>query len=224
MNLWFESLLVMLIVADLSLLGASRLKACIRIAAFQGVVLGLLPLFAHVDDLTLPIVAMALIGILLKGAVLPWLLSRALVTAKVQLEIEPYVGYGLSMLAGLLALAGSLWVSAQLPLPKQDLSPLLVPVALSTMFTGLFLIVTRKKALTQVLGYLVLENGIHAFGVALVQDEPLLVQLGVLLDVFVAIFVMGITLFHINRTFDHIDADRLTTLSDWRVPLGGKKP
>jgi hydrogenase-4 component E len=60
----------------------------------------------------------------------------------------------------------------------------------------------------------VLENGVYAFGVGVVQDTPMLVELGVLLDVFVAVFVMGITLFHINRQFDHIDTDQLAILKD----------
>src|SRR5436190_671839 len=105
--------------------------------------------------------------------------------------------------------------SRRLPLPQTPVSPLIVPVALFTSFVGLFIIVSRRKALTQVLGYLVLENGIYAFGVGLVQNTPMLVELGVLLDVFVAVFVMGITIFHINRQFDHIDTDQLATLKDW---------
>lgn len=61
-------------------------------------------------------------------------------------------------------------------------------------------------------GYLVLENGIAAFGLAVVPDVPLLVELGLLLDVFVAVFVMAIIIYHISREFDHIDADRLSAL------------
>ena len=91
---------------------------------------------------------------------------------------------------------------------------LLVPVALSSILIGLFLIVSRKKAVNQVLGFLVLENGIFTFGVGLVGELSLLVELGVLLDVFVAVFVMGIMIFHISREFDHLDTDRLSTLKD----------
>ena len=87
-------------------------------------------------------------------------------------------------------------------------------MALVTMLIGLFLIVARKTALMQVVGYLVLENGVYIFGVTLVHDEPFLVEMGILLDVFVAVFVMGIAIFHINREFDHIDADQLTLLKD----------
>jgi len=93
-------------------------------------------------------------------------------------------------------------------------SALLVPVALSSILIGLFLIVSRKKAVNQVLGFLVLENGIFTFGVGLVRELSLLVELGVLLDVFVAVFVMGIMIFHISREFDHLDTDRLSTLKD----------
>jgi hydrogenase-4 component E len=67
----------------------------------------------------------------------------------------------------------------------------------------------------QVLGYLVMENGIYTFGVGLVQGTPMLVELAILLDVFVGVFVMGIAIFHISRAFDHIDTERLRALRDW---------
>ena len=87
-------------------------------------------------------------------------------------------------------------------------------MALFSIFAGLFLIISRKRAVSQVLGFLVLENGIYTFGVGVAARTPLLVEAGVLLDVFVAVFVMGITIFHISREFDHIEIDRLSTLKD----------
>jgi len=89
-----------------------------------------------------------------------------------------------------------------------------VPLAFFTILAGLFLIVSRRTALTQVQGYLVLENGVYAFGVAMAQEAPLSVELGILLDIFVGVFIMGIIIFHISREFDHIDTDRLTALKD----------
>jgi len=76
-------------------------------------------------------------------------------------------------------------------------------------------IVSRVKAVSQVLGYLMLEIGIAVFGTAALPEQPLLVELGVLLDAFVAVFVMGIMIFHISREFDHIDTDDLDELADW---------
>ncbi len=87
-------------------------------------------------------------------------------------------------------------------------------MAIFSIFAGLFLIVSRKRALSQVLGFLVLENGVYTFGVGLAPQSSLLVEAGVLLDVFVAVFVMGITIFHINREFDHINTDQMSQLKD----------
>jgi hydrogenase-4 component E len=101
-----------------------------------------------------------------------------------------------------------------LPPPGADGTKFLVPVALFTTMVGLLVIVGRKKAVMQALGYLVMENGIYAFGLAFAVEEPLLVEMGVLLDVFVAVFVMGIAIHHISREFDHIDTDRLSALKD----------
>jgi hydrogenase-4 component E len=143
------------------------------------------------------------------------MLFRALREAKVRREVEPFVGYTMSLLAAAVMLAVSLWVGARLPLPTSASSTLLLPVALFNILVGLFIIVSRRKALMQVLGYLVMENGIYAIGVALAHEAPLLVELGNLLDIFLAVFVMGIAIFHINREFDHIDTDRLATLKDW---------
>ena len=215
MNLWTDSILVFVVLTGLLLLGSSRLIGCIRIVGFQGILLGLLTLVVHRHELSLRPLGLAIAIIGLKGIAFPWLLARVLRDAEVRREVEPLVSYTASMLIGTLALALSLWLSQRLPLPTAPATSLLLPVALFTIFAGLLLIVSRRKALTQVIGYLVLENGIYIFGVGLVQDTPMLVELGVLLDVFVAVFVMGIALFHINREFDHVDADRLVVLRDW---------
>ena len=88
----------------------------------------------------------------------------------------------------------------------------MLETAIFLISIGLFMIISRRKALMQVIGYLVLENGIFVFGVITVVATPLLVELGVLLDAFVAVFVMGIAVFHINREFGSMDVDQLNAL------------
>jgi hydrogenase-4 component E len=211
---WAEVALVLILITNLRLLGGSRLGAIIQIVALQGVLLGTLPVFQHLGALTPRLVGIAAGAALVKGLVFPLLLRRALVKVGVRREVEPLVGYGTSLLIGALLLGAAAWIGGSLPLPRPTTSPMLVPVALFTLFTGLFLVVSRKKAITQVLGYLVFENGVYAFGVAVAAEQPLMVEMGVLLDVFVAVFVMGIIVFHIQREFDHIDVDRMTALRD----------
>jgi hydrogenase-4 component E len=212
---WIDTTLVCLALTNALLLGSSRFVRCIRIVAFQGVLLAGLSIALHADAITFRLLLLAAAILLLKGAAFPWLLSRVLRDADIGRESEPLVGYVTSLMIGTAGLALSFWLSARLVLPAAPPSTLVVPVALFTTLAGLFLIVSRRTALMQVLAYLVLENGIYLFGVGLVEGTPMIVELGILLDVFVAVFVMGIAIFHINREFDHIDANQLSALKDW---------
>ena len=209
-----DIILIFLVLANLILLGASRLRNVIRIVAWQGLVLGLLPLLAHRDGLVWSAVLLGAGSAGIKGFLFPAMLNRALRETQSSREVEPFVGYILSLLAGVGILSLSVWFGARLPLPWPPASTLLIPAGLFTVWTGLFLIVARRKAITQVLGYIVLENGIFTLGMVLVEAMPLLVELGVLLDIFVAVFVMGIIVFNINREFDHIDSDQLAALKE----------
>src|SRR5205814_2623871 len=143
--------LICIVLTNFALLGSSRLSACIRLVALQGVLLGFLTLLARESALSVRAPVLALTSTGLKGVAFPWLLSRALRDADVRREVEPFVGYTLSLLIGTGALAASLWLSARLPRPNPDVSSLVVPVALFTTLAGLLLIVSRRKALTQVL-------------------------------------------------------------------------
>ncbi len=214
MALWIDLLIVVLILTNFKLLSSSRLSACIRVVALQGVLLGMLPLFVGEGNLPLRVLVLSGITVLVKGIVFPWLLLWTLRSAAVRREMEPYVGYTTSIMMGLGLMALAIWLGGRLPLPIPSKSPLVVPLAMFTIMVGLFAVISRRKALSQVLGYLVMENGIYAFGLAFAYHEPLLIELGTLLDVFTAVLVMGITIFHINREFDHIDADLLNTLRD----------
>ena len=210
---WLDVSLVLIVLSNVFLLGSSLMGACIRIVAIQGMLLGVVTLAVQ-DTITVHAAVMAAASVFLKGFIFPRLLFWALREAGVRREVEPFVGFTTSVLIGTLALGVSLWLGSRLPLPVPVASDLVVPVALSTIFTGLFLILSRRKALNQVLGYIVLENGIYIFGVALALKEPVVVELGVLLDVFVAVFIMGITVFQISREFDHTDTDRLDSLKE----------
>jgi hydrogenase-4 component E len=201
------------------LLGGSRLVPIIRSAALQGALLALLGVTLHARQVELGFAALAFGSAVIKGYVLPALLLRALRQVEIRREVEPLVGYNLSLLIGAAGFGLAALLGARIAASAVTSMPLLVSVALFTMWTGLFLIVTRRKAVTQALGYLVFENGIYGFGVAVASEAPLLVEMGVLLDLLVAVFVMGIIIFHIQRDFSHIDVDRLALLRDADEPV-----
>jgi hydrogenase-4 component E len=214
MNAWNDSVLVFLVLTNFILLGSRRPAARIRLTAIQGLLLGILTILVHADDIRLRTLLLAIGSMTMKAGVFPWLLRRAVRETDVRRGVEPFVGYTLSVLMGLLLLGLSIWMSSRLPLPSSQAGSLVVPVAFFSVFAGLLLVVSRKTALSQVLGYLVLENGVYTFGIALAYEQQLMVELGILLDLLVGVFVMGIIIFHISREFDHIEVDRLAILKD----------
>lgn len=220
MNGWMDSLLIGLVLMNLILVASGRLSACIKIVAFQGIGVGLLPLVVHTQPVLAKTIFLVVVIIGLKGFVFPWFLSLALREANVRRDVEPFIGYPISMLVYVLSFMLSLWFSSRLPMPHESLSSLIVPVSFSTILCGFFIIVSRAKALTQVLGYLVVENGIYIFGIAMLLEQSMMIELAILLDIFAGVFVMGITIFHISREFDHIDTQQLTALKDWPIPKG----
>jgi hydrogenase-4 component E len=217
MTTWIEGTLLLLIITDLVLLGSSRIAFCIRVVVLQGIVLGILPLLTHAPHAwSLRFLLLAALALLVKGVVFPRLLLKAMRDAQIRHEMEPFVNATLSLVLGVAGLILVLVLAGRLEMPTSAPSRLAAPAAFFTAGVGLFLIMARKNALTQVLGYLVMENGIYTFGTLLTIEQPWLVEMGVLLDVFVAVFVMGIIIFHIRQEFDHVDTDRLNHLHDWK--------
>ncbi|NTV14130.1 MAG: hydrogenase [Desulfobulbaceae bacterium] len=206
------TILFVVILLNFFLLGTSRLGACIRVVAAQGALLSLLPPLVHgVSAHSLLLAAGALA---LKGGGIPWLLFRAIRQVRIRREMEPRIGYIATMMLGALTTAGAFIFADQLPLLPEHRHSLFIPASLATLAVGFLLLITRRKAITQVLGYLVFENGIFIFGILLSEAMPLMVEAGVLLDMLVAIFVMGIVMNHINREFSSLDTENLCLLKE----------
>ncbi len=212
-----DAILVIVLLINLFVLGSSRLRTIIYIVAAQGVILSLLPALHH-GELGLRGLLVSAAALVLKGVTIPRMLLRALADLPIRREIEPLVGFKASLLLGAVGTAASIYISTRLPLLESDgggpASRMFVAASFSTVLTGFLLLTTRLKAITQVLGYLILENGIYIFGVLLLQATPFLVEIGVLLDLFVAIFVMGIIINHISREFTSISTEHLSALKD----------
>ena len=206
-----DLVLALVLAANIRILGTSRLGVCIRAVAVQGVLLAFLPLLLHPDSRGRTLV-IALAAAAVKGAVVPAMLFRALAAARIRRAIEPFIGLVPSMLACAAATAGALLFAAKLPLAPGHGGTLVVPASLATLFSGFLVLTTRRKAITQVVGYIVLENGVFIFGMLLLDAMPFMVEIGVLLDVFVAVFVMGIVVDHIRNEFSSLDTEQLSAL------------
>lgn len=213
MNGAVDPLLVVILLLNLFVLGTSRLRAAINGSAIQGVFLGVLAVLVHQRLGIVPFL-IAIGVVLVKGIVIPSMLHRAMREAAIRREIEPYIGFIPSMLLGALGTGAALLFARTLPLAPQHQGSLLVPASVATVLTGFIVLTSRRKAITQVVGYLILENGIYILGLALLEAMPFLVEIGVLLDLVVGIFVMGIIMNHITREYSSLDTARLSALKE----------
>ena len=214
MTEYADFLLLVIVVIDLYIVASSRLYGAIRATAVQGVALALLPLSLFGTDGGLHVALLASGALVVKAFLIPYMLSRTLRQANIAREIEPFISLHASVLIGAGLVVLSFWFASVLVLPHAAPSKLLVPIAFATLLLGFLVLVSRRKALTQVVGYLMLENGIYVFGQTLLDDVPFAVELGILLDLLVGVFVMGIAINHISREFDHVDTELLSSLKD----------
>jgi hydrogenase-4 component E len=206
MNPVLDALLVLVVLLDFFVLGSSRVRAVIQAAAMQGVLLSVMPLLVH-DRFSAHLVLIAAGTLLVKGFVIPLLLMRAIRDVTIRREVA-------SLLLGAVGTGLAVVFSRGMPLIPGHADSQVVPASFATVFTGFLVLTTRQKAVIQVVGYMILENGIFVFGLLLVEALPLLVELGVLLDLLVGVFVMGIILHRIQRTFSTISTARLAELRE----------
>ena len=154
----------------------------------------------------------ALLLIVLKGIVIPRVMQRMLQRIGIPPQIAPYVNTEVSLLiAGVLVLfaygLARPWVAvSQLPTREG------LPLAMALIFVSLFIIVSRKKAITQVIGFLMLENAIALLAAVGTYGVPLLIEIGVFLDALMVFLVMQIFVYQIHQTFDTIDVEQLRRL------------
>jgi hydrogenase-4 component E len=209
-----NALIIILVVSNFYLLSSSRLRALIRITAFQGFFLGLLPFITQLGQFSQHTVIIGVGAMVLKGLVIPLLLFRALRGVEEYRDKKPHIGYTLSIACGIAITMAAFWIGSMIPRSVFFPFPSVISLSISMAATGLFLIIGRTKALTQIIGYLVLENAIYGFGISLSASQSLIIEMGVLLDLLVGIFIMGVVLYHINREFDSINTDSLEALKE----------
>jgi hydrogenase-4 component E len=149
-----------------------------------------------------------------KAIVLPVVLERLVTKIEIRQEIQPYLNVPISVIisGGLTLLAYTVAESFQRPEEAARLGHNTLAVAISLFLIGFFMMVNRRKALTQVLGLLSLENGLLLAAMSLTYGMPLIVEVGVFFDVLVAALLLAILIYRIRETFDSMDVSRLSRL------------
>src|ERR1035437_3310609 len=206
---------VLLIIFTISLLYlsiADRLLTYIKILAFQGIILFGVAFIELIQINPVNLAFVLLETIVFKTILVPLFLNYIIKRNKLTRDSEPFLPNFISLIVITLIIIITFLLSNSIV--NSSISKIYFIVSLSAIFSGLYIISTRKKIITHVLGYLVIENGVFILSLAVGSEMPLLVNLGILLDIFASVFLLGIFVNKIGDILKDTDVDQLKNLKD----------
>lgn len=206
---------VLLIIFTITLLYlgiAHRLLTYIKILALQGILLFGIAFIELIEINAANLTFVLLETIAIKAIAIPLFLNYVMKRNRITRDAEPFLPNFVSLIIITLIIIATFILSNAID--DSRISKIYFVVALSTLFTGLYIIVTRHKIITHVMGYLVIENGVFILSLALGNEMPVLVNLGILLDVFASVFLLGIFVNRVGDVLKDVDVDQLKSLKD----------
>ncbi|MCL6102471.1 MAG: hypothetical protein M1292_08275 [Bacteroidetes bacterium] len=206
-------LLIIFIITLFYMAIANRLMTYIKVLALQGVLLFFV-VFLQLREIGPVNLAFILLEtIIFKSLAVPIFLSYLLKRNNITREAEPFLPNFVSLVITTFIVVINILIANAIKDDKLD--KIFFVVALSTLFFGLYLISTRRKIITHVMGYMVIENGVFVLSLAIGNEMPLLVNLGIMLDIFASVLILGIFMNKIGDVFKDVDVDQLSNLKDY---------
>ena len=201
-----------MLVSAYLMVGQKALFTAIRLYGAQSLLLGIVTTTIAFSQARRDLLVTAALTVALKGMLIPWFLMRVIDRIGIHREIEPFLNVPASLLVSLGLTVVGYRVSTGFPEAARGVSHHLIGVALSMLLIGLFLMVTRKKAITQILALLTVENAVFLVAVGVTSGMPLIVELGISFDVILAVLILGILVHRIVDRFESMDVSRLSKL------------
>lgn len=207
-----DILLIMFAITLLYMSIANRLLTYIRLLVLQGFLLFGVTFLALNQINMANLVLILLETVIFKAVAVPLFLNRVIKRNNITRIAEPFVPNFISLIIITLILVITIVLSNSIK--DTNLDKTFFVVALSTLFTGLYIITTRRKIITHVMGYLVIENGVFILSLAVGNEMPMLVNLGIMLDIFASVFILGIFFNKIGDVIQDPDVNQLRNLKD----------
>ena len=191
---------------------ANRIMTYLKVLAFQGVLLFVV-VFLQLSEINPVNLALILLEtIVFKSVAVPLFMAYVLRRNNITREAEPFLPNFVSLIIVTFIVVITILLANGVK--DTNLDKIFFVVALSSLFTGLYFIATRRKIITHVIGYLIIENGVFVLSLAVGNEMPMLVNLGIMLDIFASVLILGIFLNKIGDVFKDIDVDQLSKLRD----------
>lgn len=208
-----DVLLITFIITLFYMAIANRMLTYLKVLAFQGVLLFVV-VFLQLNEINPVNLALILLEtIVFKSVAVPLFMAYVLKRNKITREAEPYLPNFVSLIITTLIVVVTILLANGIK--DTQLDKIFFVVALSSLFTGLYFIATRRKIITHVIGYLIIENGVFVLSLAVGNEMPMLVNLGIMLDIFASVLILGIFLNKIGDVFKDVDVSQLSSLKDY---------
>jgi hydrogenase-4 component E len=201
-----------MLVSAYLMVGQKALFTTIRLYGLQSLLLAVVAATMAIFESRHELFVTVALTVVLKTILIPWFLMRTVDRIGIQREIEPFLNVPVSLLICLGLTVVGYRVSTGFEQGSQQVTHHLIGVALSLLLIGMFLMVTRKKAITQILALLTVENAVFLVAVGVTTGMPLVVELGIAFDVILAVLVLGILVQRIVGRFESMDVSRLSNL------------
>ena len=201
-----------MLVSAYLMVGQKALATTIRLYGAQSLLLGVVATTIALAEGRTELFVTAALTVTLKAVLIPWFLLRTVDRIGIHREIEPALNVSASLLVCLALTLVGYRVSTGFQERARGVGHHLIGVALSLLLIGLFLMVTRKKAITQILALLTVENAVFLVAIGVTEGMPLIVELGISFDVILAVLVLGILVQRIVGRFESMDISRLSKL------------
>jgi len=219
MNLPFFSQLIHLFAALLLLLAFAmltqrRILSLINLFALQGVVLVLSTLVVAYSTHQSHLYYSALLTLVLKVVLLPWIMHRLIRALNVRWDVETLINIPATMLIGIVLVIFAFNLAAPISQIAGTVTKSTIGIATACILLAFLMMITRRKAVSQVIGFLAMENGLFLAATSATYGMPMVVELGIALDVLVATLLFGVFFFHIRETFESLDIHHLEKLKE----------
>jgi len=204
----------LLLLASFAMLAQRRILSLVNLFAMQGVLLTLsTAVVAHVSGAEHLYLSAAL-SLLLKVLLLPWILHRLIERLAVRFDTETLINIPSTMLIGILVVVFAFTLAQPISQLSSAVTRSALGVALAMVLLSFLMMITRRKAVSQVIGFLAMENGLFFAATSATYGMPMVVELGVALDVLVGTLILGVFFFQIREQFDSLDLHHLEQLRE----------
>ena len=209
-----NSLIVLFGLTMLYMSATSRIKAHIKMLSFQGFLLFLICYYSIDRSNLLNFIFLSFETLIIKAVIIPLFLNRILNKNEIFRDGEPHIPNFYTLVISSVILFSGFLISNIHYQAFETISTIYFGISISTIIISLFLITTRNKVLTNVIGFIMMENGIFLLSLSVEKEMPMLVNMGALLDVFIAVFILGLLVNRINEAFDETNVCILCSLKD----------